>query len=97
MTAMKKEKSLPLVCVEWVDSRQPTSSWAWVDEYEPQGACSCVSVGFLLKDGKDVKVLAPNLADIFHEKQATGIINIPVACITRLTTLSGYRRFLSGR
>ena len=48
--------------------------------------CRCVSVGFLIHDGTDKKVLAPNMASIEdeHSIQACGVIHIPARCITRL-------------
>jgi hypothetical protein len=78
-----------LVIIEWVDSRQPTQAWTRLLGFKPEGICQCVSVGFLVYDGEDYKVLAANMADVSSETdmQASGVINIPSACITRITPL----------
>ncbi|MCH8328403.1 MAG: phosphodiester glycosidase family protein [Candidatus Marinimicrobia bacterium] len=46
-----------LVMIEWEDSRRPTSGWERLTEYEPEGVCDCVSVGFLVHNG-EVQVTA---------------------------------------
>lgn len=80
--------SAPLVLIEWEDSRQPSGQWQRLAGFEPAGFCKCVSVGFLIHDGA-AKVLAPNMADIEDELniQATGMINIPASCITRIVRI----------
>ena len=78
-----------LIHVEWLDSRQPTPAWQFVDSSSSHTACNCVSVGFLVHEDDCVKVLAPNLADVGQEGiQASGMITIPVCSITRVTDLS---------
>ncbi len=78
-----------LVLIEWEDSRQPTSAWERVTDYEPADACICLSVGFLLHDGIDTKGLAGNMADLanMEDMQASGVIHIPTRCIRRLIAL----------
>lgn len=51
----------PLVLIEWLDSGQPMPSWQWLEQIEPRRPHLCVSVGFLVQDGGEAKVLAPNL------------------------------------
>lgn len=82
-------KGCDLVLVEWEDSRQPTSHWQRLCELELEGICKCVSVGFLVHDGEDKKVLAPNMADIEdeHNIQASGLINIPASAVTKMVCL----------
>jgi len=78
-----------LVHIKWLDSRQPTPAWQFVDSTSAHTACNCVSVGFLVHEDKSVKVLAPNLADVDKEDvQASGMITIPVCSITQVTDLS---------
>jgi hypothetical protein len=75
-----------LVLIEWHDSRQPIPNWQLLAEFTPSAICECVSVGFLIHDGEAVKALAQNLADINSDAgmQASGVIHIPAACITRI-------------
>ncbi len=79
----------PLVLVEWVDSRKPTSEWERLEELDSQLICECVSVGFLLEDGKDKKVLSPNMADINNPEnlQVSAIMTIPTISVKRIKKL----------
>jgi hypothetical protein len=78
-----------LVLVEWLDSRQPSPGWRRLDGYEPDDACVCASVGWLIHDGADVKALTPNMADIEDEGvQASGIIHILTPAVRRIVRLS---------
>jgi hypothetical protein len=81
--------SAPLVLVEWSDSRQPMPGWQMLANYAPAAPCACVSVGFLIHDGADVKALAPNIADVAADDgmQASGVIHIPTTCIRRIVAL----------
>ena len=77
-----------LVLVEWVDSRQPTAAWQRVANLDYLSECRCTSVGFLLRDGKDAKVLAVSVADEGDEMQATGVFVIPAAAVLSLRLLT---------
>ena len=78
----------PLVMIEWEDSRLPSSNWVHLSSFDPGDAVSCVSVGWMIHDGKDVKVLAPNMGDIGDEDvQVSGVIRIPERCILKITKL----------
>lgn len=85
-----------LVLIEWVDSRQITSQWQRLNELGDGGdggdgcggwprAVRCLSVGWLMVDTDEVKVLAPNLGDIEDptDLQAMGLIPIPSRCVIR--------------
>ena len=78
-----------LVKIEWVDSRSPTNGWERLDGLDYMNACQCVSVGFLVKDADDFKMLAPNLADKDDDSdiQASAAIVIPTCSITRMVSL----------
>ena len=78
-----------IVIVEWEDSRQPVSEWAYAADYEAASAVPCVSVGWLIKDSKDVKVLAQNMGDIDdkNRSQVSGVMQIPARCVIRITPL----------
>lgn len=73
-----------LVLVEWLDSRQPDPGWQRTRDVSG-GACECRSVGWLLKDGKKVKVLAMSAADDFD--QVSGVVRIPTRCVVKMTGL----------
>ena len=75
--------------IEWEDSRQPSAVWSRLAGFKPDGICKCISVGFLISDGKDYKALAPNMADIESEEnlQVSGTIHIPARSITKITPL----------
>lgn len=67
-----------LVLIEWVDSHQPLSSWVHLDSLPDKKLIECASVGWLVYDGDEVKMLAPNMGDMKTEGnvQAAGIIRI---------------------
>ena len=78
-----------LVLVEWLDSCQPIPGWTHLTDLPEENVTRCVSVGWLISDGDQVKMLAPNMGDTDSETnmQASGIIRIPEACITRIVKL----------
>jgi hypothetical protein len=74
--------------VEWEDSQQPVPSWQWIDDYKLPAVVTCVSVGFLIAQTKTAVAIAPNLGDLMQDRaQASGIIRIPLAAITRIQDL----------
>jgi hypothetical protein len=77
-----------LVQIEWVDSRQPTASWQRVSELDYLTECRCTSVGFLLRDDAQAKVLAVSIADEGKELQATGVFVIPTAAVLSCVVLT---------
>ena len=79
-----------LVLIEWVDSGQPVPGWQWLDAIEPRKPHRCVSVGFLVQDDAQTKVLAPNLGASNGDEdfdQASGLTTIPTAAVVRLERL----------
>ena len=78
-----------LVLVEWVDSVQPQPSWGLLSEVGTPQAVRCVSVGWLVSDGKKNKSIAPNMAAIDEPEslQISGLITIPSKCIKKITRL----------
>ena len=78
-----------LVKIEWQDSTQPVPAWQHLNDLAENKPIHCVSVGFLLQDDVEMKVLAPNMADILSELniQASGIITIPSSCVVKITKL----------
>jgi hypothetical protein len=87
---MNGEHSPPLVLIEWLDSGQPVPSWQWLEHIAPRRPHLCVSVGFLMHDDDDAKVLAPNLGasnGCSDWDQASGVITIPTTAVQRLLRL----------
>ena len=62
--------------IEWEDSCQPSSAWAFLASVPEHKPVHCVSVGWLIQDGAEVKVLAPNFGCIDNDAsvQASGVI-----------------------
>lgn len=55
----------------------------------PGAVIKCLSVGWLIHDGEDMKALAPHMGDLGNEysAQASGVIRIPARCITKVVKL----------
>ena len=79
-----------LVLIEWMDSRRPEAAWQHLADAQPWTACKCASVGFLVADDADVKVLAPNMADMDDASnvQLSGAIVIPSSCVLSVKLLT---------
>jgi len=86
------KNKVKLVLIEWVDSSQPLPNWAHLASLPSAVPIECVSVGWLLHDDKQVKMLAPNMGDMKSggNEQAMGIINIPTAAVKRVVKLQEY-------
>ena len=84
-------KNRNLVLVEWEDSAQPKPNWMFLSEFQSPEIVKCVSVGWLVYDGEDVKALSPNIGkyDDGDGIQGSGIICIPSRSVTRLVKLKG--------
>ena len=82
-------RSPKLVLIEWEDSAQPVAAWQYLADMDPPEVVQCKSVGYLIADEKNVKVLAPNVGELETEHaQASGVIRIPTRCVTRIRPLS---------
>lgn len=79
-----------LVLVEWMDSRRPEAAWQHLADAQAWSACRCSSVGFLVADDEEVKVLAPNMADMDDASnvQLSGAIVIPSSCVLSMVRLT---------
>jgi hypothetical protein len=79
-----------LVIVRWQDSRQPCGQWRFLSTLPEQKAVEVASVGWLVKDTADVKVLCQNIGDLGSPEnaQASGIMTIPTRCILSIETLT---------
>jgi len=80
-----------LVLVEWLDSYGCSSSWQGVEEPFPAPrVMTCRSVGWLVHDGADCKVLIPHLAVVGDDepKQGCGDMTIPTVAVIRIEDLA---------
>jgi hypothetical protein len=80
-------KEFKLVKVEWEDSRQPIPEWQFLEGFETPDVVKCVTVGFLIRDGKKQKAICQNMGDYKQDMQVSGVITIPSSCISNITTL----------
>ncbi|MEQ1648433.1 MAG: hypothetical protein ABL898_07600 [Hyphomicrobiaceae bacterium] len=88
METETKEERCRLVMVTWEDSRQPTSKWTFLSDLPDHTAVKCTTVGWLLKDNDDVKVLAQSMGDIdADEMQTSGVMTIPARCVIAIKNL----------
>ena len=86
----------PLVQIEWLDSSQPIASWKFLADYRdnPGRPLKCLSVGWMIRDDDDLKVLVANFGGVENELdpertlQACGVIQIPTCCVSRISMLS---------
>lgn len=81
---------MKLVKVEWVDSFGVGSTWQSTSNASDEKH-TCISVGYLVKDGENVKVIVPHLSPaneiIGAEEQGCGDMAIPVSAIVRIVEL----------
>lgn len=87
-----KPRAIPsenrLVLIEWEDSVQPSSAWQFVDDVKTT-VVRVASTGWLIKDGRKVKVLAPNVGGLDGKvkAQVSGVIQIPTRCVIQIRDL----------
>ena len=81
---------MKLVMIEWVDSVQ-ADGWQLLEPIEghEDKAARCRSVGWLVRDGAEVKVLAPHMMDETDHvsPQVCGVMDIPVVTILAIMDL----------
>jgi hypothetical protein len=88
---MAKE-SYKLVLIEWEDSHGCSPEWVFIDKCNPSRVV-CQSVGWLIYDGKDCKVIVPHLTHSTHvRRQGCGDMTIPTSAVLRVISLSESKR-----
>lgn len=77
-----------LVLIEWVDSYGCSSSWQQLDGVEPR-ALTCKSVGWLLRDDAEIKVIVPHVSTPMTDipAQGCGDMTIPARSVVRMVDL----------
>jgi len=90
---MRTMKHPAIVQILWLDSNQPIGKWQWLEDINPQNSVTCVSVGFLLQDTPEVKVIALSLGSNNGKEadQAAGVQTIPSAAVLDIKVLRGPR------
>jgi hypothetical protein len=80
----------PLVIVRWQDSAHPISSWRHLSDLPRTRAIECATVGWLLKDDDEVKVVCQSVGDLESplNAQASGIMTIPTRCVLSIERLT---------
>jgi hypothetical protein len=80
----------PLVIVRWLDSAQPLPAWQYLSALPRTRPVECATVGWLLKDDADIKVVCQSVGDLDNPKnaQASGIMTIPARCVLSIEKLT---------
>ena len=80
----------PLVIIRWQDSAQPLPAWQYLSALPRTRPIECATVGWLLKDDDDVKVICQSVGDLDNPKnaQASGIMTIPARCVISIDILT---------
>lgn len=79
-----------LVYVEWLDSYGCSATWQHLSAAKDAAPMVCRSVGWLLHDSKQCKVIVPHVSDAERDDlaaQGCGDMTIPTAAIVRLVDL----------
>lgn len=78
-----------LVMITWIDSGQADGAWQWLSDYQAVGPVEAVSVGWLIQDDDQVKVITQSLAPSpdGEDCQAAGRKMIPTCCVKRIDSL----------
>jgi hypothetical protein len=73
----------PLVLGEWIDASRISDSWIDMADVPTAIPHTCVSVGFLISENDQGKILVPTVADIEHpeNRHTYGGMLIPGAAI----------------
>ena len=84
------KRDCPLVIIRWEDSAQPIPAWRHLSQLPETRAIECATVGWLLKDDDDIKVLCQSVGDLdnAHNAQASGIMTIPTRCVISIERLT---------
>ncbi len=79
-----------LVIVRWQDSRQPCGQWRYLSALPEHTPVEVASVGWLIRDTAEVKVLCQNIGDLASpdNAQASGIMTIPTRCVLSIEALT---------
>ncbi len=84
---LPNESDYKLVLIEWEDSHGVSSDWQYISQCRPY-VLVCKSVGWLIHDGKDCKVIVPHMTATERAKeQGCGDMTIPAASVLKIVEL----------
>ena len=77
-----------LIYIEWEDSCLG-DGWEWLSREKKDEPLICKSIGWLLLDGENTKIVSPHLADKDSggSYQGSGVMTIPVRAIVRMVEI----------
>jgi hypothetical protein len=78
-----------LVYIEWEDSLVGTAGWGFT-EGANASVMVCRSVGWLIHDGKDCKLIVPHISESGHpdaKQQGCGDMTIPASSVRKIVEL----------
>jgi hypothetical protein len=80
----------PLVIIRWQDSAQPLPSWQYLSALPRTRPIECATVGWLLKDDDEIKVICQSVGNLDNPNsaQASGIMTIPARCVLSIEKLT---------
>lgn len=83
-------QNCPLVIIRWFDSRQPCGQWRYLSALPETKPVEVATVGWLLKDTADIKVVCQSVGDLSNpaHAQASGIMTIPTRCVLSIERLT---------
>lgn len=85
------KSAMKLVRIEWLDSAQPIASWELLTDLPAPKAHLCCTVGHLIHDGEDAKMVALALGASGEKgewNQAMGAMIIPTCAILKMEIIS---------
>ena len=86
---MARDRTYPLVYIEWEDSMVGTAGWCETAAAQPR-INVIRSVGWLIYDGRDCKLVVPHLSEADHataKEQGCGDMTIPASSIRKVVKL----------
>ena len=86
-SAKSRRDPLPykLVMVEWVDASRLSNGWMNLDAVPDPYLHRCVTVGFLIAENEQGKILVPTVTNLEYDdnKQTYGGMMIPASAVIR--------------
>lgn len=76
-----------LVLIEWADSHA-VPGWQELSAVQRSLGLLCRSVGWLIHDGPETKVIVPHLSEGSNPPQGSGIMMIPARAVVREVDLT---------
>lgn len=69
--------------INWIDSKSGPCEWEHWDDLEPLEPVKCTTIGYLVEDNEDYKVIASTISDKF----LLGRIAIPAVCVLKIKVI----------